>query len=56
VGVTIKIEVSEIRDRFESSTHPYETSEALNHFDLHEVRRMELLLIAEEAGFDSDAS
>lgn len=60
VGVTMEIEVYEIRDRFMRSdrrdfTGPHETSEALNQLDVHEVRGVEFLLVAKESGFDSCA-
>jgi hypothetical protein len=56
----MEIEVHEIRDRFMRSdrrdfTGPHETPEALSQLDVHEVRRVELLLVAKEPGFDSCA-
>ena len=60
MGVTMEIEVGEIRDRFVGTagrdfTGPHETSEALNDLDVQEVRRVELVLVAKEAGFYSCA-
>ena len=57
VSVTVKIEVHEIRDRFVRSdgrdfTGPHETSKASNQFDVHEVRRVEFVFVAKEAGLD----
>jgi hypothetical protein len=60
MGVTMKIEVEEIRNRFVGTagsdfTGPDETSQALNDLDVQEVRRVESVLVAKEAGLDSDA-
>ena len=54
MGMTMKIEVDEIRDRFVGTrgrdfTGPHETSEALNDFDVHQVRRVEFVVVAKEA-------
>ena len=56
----MEIEVDEIRDRFLGSdrrefTGPHETPETLSYFDVHEVRRVEFVLVAKEAGLDSCA-
>jgi hypothetical protein len=56
----MEIEVNEIRDRFVRSdrrnfTDPHETPEALNQLDVHEVRRVEFVLVAKEPGLDSSA-
>ena len=61
MGMTVEIEIGEIHDRLVGAsggdlTHPHESSEALNDFNIHQVRRMELVLVAKEAGFDSDAN
>ena len=58
MGVTMKIEVDEIRNRFVGTagsdfTGPHETSQALNDLDIQEVRRVEFVLAAKEAGLDS---
>ena len=55
MGMTVEIEVGEIRDRFvgapeETSAHPHESSEALNDFDIHQVRRMEFVRGRERGG------
>ena len=55
--MTMEVEVGEIRDRFVRAgrrdfTSPHETPEALNQLDVHEVRRVELVLVAKEPGFD----
>jgi hypothetical protein len=60
VRVPMEIEVREIRDRFvgpdgRDFTGPDETSEALNDFDVQEVRRVELVRVAKQAGLDSRA-
>jgi hypothetical protein len=60
VGVTVEVEVGEIRDRFLGATgpdlaRPNEASEALKHLDVHQVGRMKLVLVAEEPGFHSFA-
>ncbi len=56
----MEIEVNEICDRFVRSdrrdfTGPHETSEALNYLNVYEVRRVEFVLVAKEAGLDSCA-
>jgi hypothetical protein len=60
VGVTVEIEIRQIRDRVVGTpggdfTRPHETSKALYHLDVDEVRCMELVPVAKEAGFDADA-
>ena len=60
MGVTMKIEVDEIRYRFAGTagsdfTGPHETSQALNDLDVQEVRRVKFVLVAKEAGLDSRA-
>lgn len=57
----MEIEIGEIGDGFVSTpcgdlTHPHESSEALNDFNIHQVRRVEFVSVAKEAGFDSDAN
>ena len=59
--MTVEIEVGEIHDRFVGTpggdlTHSHEPSETLDDFNIHQVRRMEFVLVAKEAGFDSDAN
>ena len=53
-----EVEVGEIGDRFfgparRDFTRSHETPETLNDLHVHEVRRMEVVLIAKEAGLDS---
>ena len=60
VGMAVKIEVDEIRDRFLGTpggdlARPYKTSEALHDLDVDQVRCMELVLVAKQAGFDAGA-
>jgi len=60
MGVTVEIEVSEICNRFGRAvswhlTRTYEASEALCHFNVHKVGRMELVLISKEASLDPGA-
>ncbi len=60
MGVTVEIEVGEIRDRLGRavSRHvacPYEPSETLGHFNVHQVGRMELVLVSKEASLDPSA-
>ena len=60
MGVTVEIEVCEIRDRFGRavSRHlacPHEPSETLSHFNVHQVGRMELVLVSKEARLDASA-
>jgi hypothetical protein len=61
MGMAVEIKVGEIDDRFVGPpggdlTHSHESSEALNDFDIDQVRRMELVPVAKKAGFDSDAN
>ena len=61
MGVTMEIEVGEIRDRFGRAIRrhlacPDEPSEALSHFDVHQVRRMELVFVPEKARLDPSAN
>ena len=61
MGVPMQIQVTEIRDRFggpagRDFTEPDETSQGLNDLDVHEVRRVEFLVVAEEARLDSRAA
>ena len=58
--VPMEVEIGEIRNRFSGAarrnfTRPHEASQALNHLDVHEVRHMEFVLVAEEAHLDSCA-
>ena len=51
MGMTVKIEVDEIRDRFVGTrgrdlTHPHESSESLNDFNIYQVRRVEFVVVA----------
>jgi hypothetical protein len=60
MGVTVKIEVGEIRDRVRRSVGrhlacAYEASEALSYFNVRKVRRMELVLVSKKTRLDSDA-
>src|SRR5215204_632932 len=60
MGMTVEIEVGEIHDCFVGApggnlTHPHEPSETLDDFNIHQVRRMEFVLVTKEAGFDADA-
>ena len=55
--VAVEIEVGEIRDRFMGASgrdfpRPNETPEALSYLDIHQVGRMKLVLVTEEASFD----
>ena len=55
----MEIEVREIRNRFVGTTGrhftgQHETSKALDDFDVQEVRRVQFVLFAKEAGFDSN--
>lgn len=59
MGVTVEVEIGEIGDRSLGATGgdfacPHETPQGLNDFDVHEVRRMEFVLLAKEAIFHSD--
>ncbi len=61
MGVTVEIEVSEIsygsvRTTGRDFTRPHETSKTLNDFDVHEMGRMEFVLVAKQAVFDSHAN
>ena len=54
------IKVGEIGNRFVRTaggdfTGPHETSESLNHLDVHEVWHVQVVLVAKEAGLDSCA-
>jgi hypothetical protein len=58
--VTVKIEISEICKGFGRATacnltSAYETSEALGHLDVHQMGRMKLVLISQEAGLNPGA-
>ncbi len=58
VGVTMKIEVSEIRDRFLGTTGrdftaAHETSKGLDDLDVHKVRRVQFMVASKEAGLNS---
>src|SRR5262245_34275541 len=60
VGVPMEIAISEIVSRFgiARGSHiacPDESPERLRHFDVYQVRRMELLLISKQAGLDPGA-
>jgi hypothetical protein len=55
MGVTMEIEVGEIRNRFVGTggrhfTGAHETSKALNDLDVQEMRRVELVLVTKETG------
>lgn len=57
--VTVEIQVSEIRKRFGRAVRRHltptdEASQALSHFDVHQVWRVQLLLVPEQAGLDPD--
>ena len=56
----MEIEVGEIGNRFVGTagrdfTGPHETAEALDYFDVQEVRRVQFVLVAKEADLDSCA-
>jgi hypothetical protein len=56
----MEIEVSEIRNRLVGTTGrdftgPHETSKALDYLDVQQVRRMQFVVLAKEAGLDSCA-
>lgn len=60
MGMTVQLEVNEISDGSlrpagRDFTGSHEASESLEHFDIHQVRRMELVVVAKEACFDSYA-
>ncbi len=61
MGMTMEIEVGEIRNRFVGTTGrqfsgPHETPQALNHLDVQKVRRVEFVTVSKEAGFHSYAT
>ena len=58
--VTMEIEVSEIRNRFGRASRchlarSHEASEALSHFHVRQVWRMQLVAVSKETGLDSCA-
>jgi hypothetical protein len=58
--MTVEIEIGEIYDRFVGTpggdlTHPHESSQPLDDFNIHQVRRMKFVLVAKKACFDSGA-
>jgi len=60
MGMAVEIEVGEIRNRFACTdggdlTRPHQASKDLNDLDVHEVRGMEFVPSAKEAGLDSRA-
>lgn len=60
MGVAVDIEIAEVRNHFGGAagrdfTRSHEASEALKHFDIHEVRRMKFVVGAKETGLDSRA-
>jgi hypothetical protein len=60
MGVAVKLQVREIRDGLLRAnggdlTGPNESSEAPSHFDVHQVRRMELIPVAKETRLDARA-
>ena len=60
MGVTVEIEVSEIRNRFSRAAachlpRAYEASEALRHFNVRQMWRMELVLAAKQTSLDPRA-
>ena len=60
MGVTVEIEVAEILDGFGRTgradlTGPHEPSETLCYLDVHQVWRVELLFVSEEARLDAGA-
>jgi hypothetical protein len=60
MGVTVEIEVGEIRDRLGRavSRHlacPYEPPQTLGYFNVHQVGRMEVILVSKEARLDPGA-
>ena len=53
MGVTVEIEIGEICNRVGGAARchlarPYEAPEALSHFNVREVQRMELVLVSTE--------
>ncbi len=61
MGVTMEVEVGEVRNRFSGTarsdlTRPREASKGLNHLDVDEVRSMEFVSVAKETGLDSRAN
>ena len=60
MGVTVKIEIGEIHQRVGRSvadhlTRPDKASEALSHFNVRQVGRMELVVVAKKTGLDAGA-
>ena len=60
MSVTVKVEVGQILDRLGRTVrrhfaHSNEASEALGDFNVHQVRRMQLVLISEKPGLDPGA-
>ena len=60
MGVAVEIEVREIRNRFGGAvgghlTRTHEAPEALRHFNVHQVGRMQLVLVSKEARLDAGA-
>ena len=60
MGVPMKIQVGEICNGVVGAprrhfTGSHEASEALNYLDVHEVRRMQFVLVAKETGLDPGA-
>ncbi len=60
MGVTVEIEVAEILDGFcrtgrTDLTGPHEPPETLGYLDVHQVWRVELLFVSEEARLDAGA-
>lgn len=58
VSVTMKIEISEIRDRFVGATGrdftaPYQSSKPCDYLDVQEVRGVQFVVAAKEAGLHS---
>ena len=60
MGVTVEIEVGEIRNRFGRAVGrhlacAHETSQTLSHFDVRQVWRMEIVPLSKETGLDPGA-
>ena len=58
--MTMEIEVGEIRNHLPGTdgrdfTRPHKTSEALNNLNVHEMWRVKFVVVAKEAGFDTNA-
>ncbi len=58
--VTVKVEVREIGNGFGRAagcnlTRTHETSETLGHLDVHQMGRMKLVLVSQEAGLNPGA-